>query len=189
MSSLRIIVLGAPGAGKGTQAALLVKRLGVPHISTGDMLREAVAARTPIGLRTKQVMEAGKLVGDEIVIEIARERLAQEDCSRGFVLDGFPRTARQAEALEALLAELGRSADACLAVTVEPDEVVQRLLRRSELEDRADDNEQTIRERMKVYEEQTAPLLEYYRARDLLIEVSGMGRVEEVAARIEEALA
>ena len=189
MSSMRIILLGAPGAGKGTQAALLVKRLGVPHISTGDMLREAVAAKTPIGLRAKDVMEAGKLVNDEIAISIARERLAQEDCGRGFVLDGFPRTTRQAEALEALLGELGRPADACLAVTVDPEEVIQRLSRRSELEERSDDNEQTIRERMKVYDEQSAPLLEYYRARDLLIEVSGMGRVDEVSARIEEALA
>lgn len=186
--SSRIVLLGAPGAGKGTQAALMVKRLGVPHISTGDMLRAAVAAGTEVGLKAKALMEAGKLVGDEIVIGIARDRLAQEDCRPGFILDGFPRTHGQAQALDSLLSELGTPLDHCLAITADTEEVVERLLKRAEIEGRADDNEETIRERMRVYEEQTAPLLDHYRAQGLLVEVAGMGSVEEVAVRIEEAL-
>lgn len=186
--SSRILLLGAPGAGKGTQAALLVERLGVPHISTGDMLRAAVAAKTPIGLEAKAVMDSGKLVGDDIVIAIARERLAEPDCRDGFILDGFPRTKAQAEALDALLRDLGTPLDCCLALTVDTEEVVQRLLKRAELEGRSDDNEETIRERMKVYEEQTSPLLDHYRAAGLVVEVEGMGTVDEIASRIEEAL-
>jgi len=189
MSRSRIVLLGAPGAGKGTQAALLARSRGIPHISTGDMLRAAVAAKTPIGLQAKAVMDAGQLVDDEIVIAIARERLEQDDCKRGFILDGFPRTGAQAEALDAMLGELGMAPDACVAVSVDTEEVVQRLLKRAEIEGRSDDNGEAIRERMKVYDDQTAPLLQYYRDRDLLIDVPGMGSVEEVAARIEEALA
>jgi adenylate kinase len=187
--SSRIVLLGAPGAGKGTQAALMVDRLGVPHVSTGDMLRAAVAAKTPVGLEAKAIMDSGALVPDDVVIGIARERLGQPDCEKGFILDGFPRTSAQAEALDSLLAELGTPLDCCLALTVDPDEVVQRLLKRAETEGRADDNEETIRERMRVYEEQTAPLLDHYRNQDLVIEVLGMGTVEEIASRIEGALA
>ena len=189
MSARRIVLLGAPGAGKGTQAALLVERLCIPHISTGDMLRAAVAAETPVGLEAQAVMDSGRLVSDEIVIAIARERLSKPDAGRGFVLDGFPRTEGQASALDRMLAELGAPLDCCLAVTADTEEVVQRLLKRAEIEGRSDDNEETIRERMRVYEEQTAPLLDHYRAQGLVLEVSGMGKVEEVAARIEEALA
>jgi len=188
MTATRIVLLGAPGAGKGTQAALLVERLGIPHISTGDMLRAAVKAETPIGLQAKAVMDAGKLVGDDIVIGIAEERLKQPDAAAGFILDGFPRTLAQAEALDALLERLGSQLDCCLALTADTDEVVKRLLKRAELEGRADDNEETIRERMRVYDEQTAPLLDYYRAQGLLVEVSGMGTVEEVSRNVMEAL-
>lgn len=188
MSATRIVLLGAPGAGKGTQAQLLVENLGVAHISTGDMLRAAVAARTPVGLRAKEIMDAGKLVSDEIVIGIASERLAEDDCQKGFILDGFPRTGAQAEALDALLDKLGVAIDVCLALTVDTEEVVARLLKRAELEGRADDNEETIRERMRVYDAQTAPLLDYYRQRDLVVEVSGMGTIEEIADRIAGAL-
>ncbi len=187
--STRIVLLGAPGAGKGTQAVLLAKRLGVPHVSTGDMLRAAVAAGTPVGRQAKAVMDAGALVGDEIVIAIARDRLSQADCEKGFILDGFPRTDGQAQALDAMLAELGTPLDCCLAITVDADEVVTRLLKRAEIEGRTDDNEETIRERMRVYAEKTAPLLDHYRDQGLLVEVSGMGSVEEVAQRLEEALA
>ena len=186
MSARRIVLLGAPGAGKGTQAARLVEQFGLPHISTGDMLRAAVSAGTPVGLRAKAVMDSGQLVGDDIVIAIAEERLGQAD--EGFILDGFPRTLAQAEALDGLLDRLDSSLDCCLALTAETNAVVERLLKRAEIEGRADDNEETIRERMAVYEEQTAPLLTYYREKGLLLEVSGMGAINEVFGRVVEAL-
>jgi adenylate kinase len=182
------LLLGAPGAGKGTQAATLVERLGIPHISTGDMLRKAVADKTEIGLEAKVVMDAGKLVSDDIVIAIAEERLSQPDTEKGFVLDGFPRTRAQAEALDDTLSRLGTPLARCVAVTVDTEAVVQRLLKRARLEGRADDNEETIRERMRVYDAQTAPLLEYYGGKGILSEVDGMGTVEEVSARIESVL-
>ncbi len=188
MSARRIVLLGAPGAGKGTQAALLVEKLDVPHISTGDMLRAAVSAGTPVGLKAKAVMDAGKLVGDDIVIAIAEERLGEADARSGFILDGFPRTLAQAEALDELLARLDSGLECCLALTADTEAVVQRLLKRAEIEGRADDNEETIRERMRVYEEQTAPLLAYYREQGLLLEVSGMGSIESVSASVLGAL-
>lgn len=188
MTATKIVLLGAPGAGKGTQAVLLAEKFGIPHISTGDMLRAAVAAQTPVGLRAKEVMDAGQLVGDEIVIGIAQERLAQEDASRGFILDGFPRTLAQAHALEALLERIGSRIDCCLAITVETEAIVDRLLKRAEIEGRADDNETTIRERMKVYDDQTAPLLEFYAGQSLLREVPGMGSVDDVAQAVSEKL-
>ena len=184
----RIVLLGPPGAGKGTQATAIVEAKGVPHISTGDMLRAAVKAGTPIGKKAKAVMDAGELVSDEIVIGIAEERLGQPDAKQGFLLDGFPRTLAQAEALERLLAKLGTPLDCCLALTVDNEAVVQRLLKRAQIEGRADDNEATIRERMRVYDSQTAPLLEFYRGRGKLVEVSGMGTIEAVGQRIREAL-
>lgn len=184
----RIVLLGPPGAGKGTQAAAIVDSKGVPHISTGDMLRAAVKAGTPIGKKAKAVMDAGELVSDEIVIGIAEERLGQPDAKKGFLLDGFPRTQAQAEALEKLLAKIGTPLDVCLALTVDNEAVVQRLLKRAQIEGRADDNEATIRERMRVYDSQTAPLIRFYRGRGRLVEVSGMGSIEEVGKRIREAL-
>jgi adenylate kinase len=189
MSATKIVLLGAPGAGKGTQAALLVEKLAIPHISTGDMLRAAVKAETPVGLKAKVLMDAGQLVGDGVVIAIAKERLGENDAQQGFILDGFPRTLAQAEALEGVLDELSTKLDCCLAITVNTEEVVQRLLKRAEVEGRADDNEETIRERMRVYEKQTAPLLEHYGSRGLVIEVPGMGSIEEVSEAIVEALA
>jgi adenylate kinase len=189
MSATKIVLLGAPGAGKGTQAALLVNKLGIPHISTGDMLRAAAAAETPVGLKARAVMDAGKLVGDDIVIAIAEERLGEDDAKQGFILDGFPRTLAQAEALEGVLGKLETKLDCCLAITVDTEDVVARLLKRAEIEGRADDNEETIRERMRVYDDQTAPLLEYYASRGLVVEVPGMGSIEEVSEAIVEALA
>jgi adenylate kinase len=188
MTSTKIILLGAPGAGKGTQAVLLAAKLGIPHISTGDMLRAAVAAETPVGLRAKTVMDAGHLVSDEIVIGIAEERLAEDDAQKGFILDGFPRTLAQAKALDGLLTKIGSGLDCCLAITVDTEAIVKRLLKRAEIEGRADDNEATIRERMRVYEDQTAPLLDYYGGQSLVREVPGMGSVEEVSEAMLGAL-
>ena len=184
----RLVLLGPPGAGKGTQASSLVGRLKIPHVSTGDMLRAAVKAETPVGLKAKAVMEAGELVSDEIVIGIAEERLSEADAREGFLLDGFPRTTAQAVALEELLEKLGVSMDGCLALTVDNGAVVSRLLKRAEIEGRADDNEESIRERMREYDAKTAPLLEFYAGRGRLIEVDGMGTIEEVGERIKQAL-
>jgi adenylate kinase len=188
MSARRILLLGPPGAGKGTQAVRLAERLGIPHVSTGDMLREAVAAGTPLGRKARAVMDAGRLVSDEIVIGLAEERLRRDDAKDGFVLDGFPRTLPQAEALDALLSRLGSPLERCVSLRVDSEAVVARLLRRAEIEGRSDDNEETIRERMRVYEKETAPLVAHYRRRGVLAEVDGMGSVEEVAGRISEAL-
>lgn len=188
MSSRGIVLLGAPGAGKGTQAVLLAKKLGVPHISTGDMLRAAVAAQSPVGLKAKAVMDAGQLVSDEIVIGIAEERLKADDAADGFILDGFPRTLGQAEALDRLLEGIGLRIDCCLAITVDTEGIVKRLLKRAEIEGRADDNEATIRERMRVYAVETEPLLGYYAARSLVREVPGMDSVPEVSDAMVAAL-
>jgi len=188
MSARRLLLLGPPGAGKGTQAQRLVERLGVPQVSTGDMLRAAVAAETEVGREAKAYMDAGKLVPDAVVIGVAEERLSQTDAKAGFILDGFPRTVAQAEALDALLPRLGVRLECCLALAVDAERLVARLLRRAEIEGRADDNEATIRERMREYEAKTRPLLDYYRRRGVLREVDGVGTVDEVATRIEAAL-
>ncbi len=188
MTERRLLLLGPPGAGKGTQAERLVKKLRIPQISTGDMLREAVAAQTEIGLRAQSIMERGELVPDEIVIGVARERLSREDARVGFILDGFPRTVNQARALDALLEGLGSKLDRCVALVADEPAVIARLLKRGEIEGRSDDNEATIRRRLCVYREQTEPLIEYYRGRDVLTEVDGMGTIDEVEKRIEEAL-
>jgi adenylate kinase len=189
MSARRLLLLGPPGAGKGTQAQRLVERLGVPQISTGDMLRAAVAAGSEVGKRAKVFMDAGKLVPDEIVIGVAEQRLGQPDAKKGFILDGFPRTAAQADALDKMLPGLGISLERCVCLTVDEEELVKRLLKRAQIEGRADDNEQTIRTRMQVYKESTAPLIAYYRARGVLREIDGEGSVEQVAKRLEQALA
>jgi adenylate kinase len=188
MSARRLLLLGPPGAGKGTQAQRLVTRLEVPQISTGDMLRAAVAAGTAVGRKAKSFMEAGKLVPDEVVIGVAQERLSQPDAQQGFILDGFPRTVGQAEALDRMLPKLGVSLERCVALAVDPDRLLERLLKRAEIEGRADDNEAAIRERMREYDAKTRPLLDYYRQRGVLREVDGVGTVDEVAERIEGAL-
>ena len=189
MTAKRLLLLGPPGSGKGTQASKLVEKLGIPQISTGDMLRAAVAEGSELGQQAKGFMDRGELVPDEVVIAAAGERLAQDDARQGFILDGFPRTAEQAKALDALLEKSGVALERCVALVVDEEEVVSRLLKRAELEGRSDDNEDTIRNRMRVYREQTEPLVEYYRQKGLLAEVKGQGSVDEVGAGIEEALA
>jgi adenylate kinase len=184
MTATRLLLLGPPGAGKGTQAQRLGRELGIPQVSTGDMLRAAVAAGSELGRRAEGLMARGELVPDDVVIGVAEERLGR----RGFILDGFPRTAAQAEALDALLARQGRPLERCIALEVEEDSLVARLLKRAEIEGRSDDNEETIRQRMEVYRAQTEPLAAHYRERGVLRLVDGMGTVEQVARRIREAL-
>ena len=188
MRARNLLLLGAPGAGKGTQASRLAKDLGAPQVSTGDILRAAVAKGSELGRRVQAVVERGDLVGDDIVVAVARERLAREDAQGGFILDGFPRNVAQAEALDEMLAERGARLERCVALMVDEEGVVARLLRRAEIEGRSDDTEETIRNRMSVYREQTEPLLEHYREKGVLAEVPGMGSVEEVSEAIQEAI-
>ena len=188
MKPRNLLLLGAPGAGKGTQAALLAKRLGVPHVSTGDLLRAAIAADTKLGREAKVFMDRGELVPDFIVIAVAAERLAHPDAKTGFVLDGFPRTLAQAEALDVELSRLGMKLDRCLALVADESVLLARLLGRAEVEGRSDDNEATIRNRMRVYRGQTEPLIAYFRRQGLLREVDGAGTIEEVERRVQEGL-
>ena len=170
------------------EAMRLAARLGVPHVSTGDLLRAAVAAGTPLGRQARAFMDRGELVPDSVVIGVAAERLARPDAKTGFVLDGFPRTVAQAEALDAELARLSAKLERCVALVVDESLLVDRLLKRAQLEGRSDDNEATIRNRMSVYRQQTEPLIERYRRGGVLREVDGVGTVEQVEKRILEAL-
>ena len=185
---MRLIMLGPPGAGKGTQAALVSADLQVPAISTGDIFRANIKNETPLGLQVKEITASGGYVPDEITNEIVRDRLAEPDAAGGFLLDGYPRTTGQVDALDSMLAEGGHALDAVVELTVDTDEVVQRLLARAVEQGRADDTEEVIRERMRLYAEETAPLAAVYAERGLLHRVDGMGAVEEVTARIEAVL-
>jgi len=212
---MKLILLGPPGAGKGTQAKLLSERLSVPQIATGDILRAAVKQGTPMGLKAKAFMDAGALVPDDVVVGIVRERLQEEDCSGGFILDGFPRTAAQAEALKEMLASLGKSLEAVISLEVDTEALVRRLTGRrtcrecgrgfhvdfdppkaegacdaccGELYQRDDDREETIRRRLEVYAEQTQPLIDYYRREGLLTPVDGMLPIAEVQDQVLEIL-
>lgn len=193
--TVRILLIGPPGSGKGTQARLLAQRLGIPAISTGDMLRDAVREGTPLGRQVQTVMERGDLVSDDTMVAVIRERLAAPDAGQGFILDGFPRTVAQAEALERLFAagqngsggnEPGISAVLNLSV---PERVlIERLSSRSDQEGRADDRPETILERLRVYSDKTAPLVRHFRDRGMLTDVEGVGEVSEVAERIHRAV-
>jgi len=185
---MRIVLLGAPGSGKGTQAARLKAELGIAHISTGDLLRAAVKAGTPLGLKAKAVMEAGQLVSDEIVLGMLEERLAQPDTRAGFILDGYPRSLAQADALDQVLKRIGQPLDAVLKLNVPDADIVARCEIRFKAEGRADDNPETVRKRLQVYAQQTAPVADYYLNRGLLSEIDGVGAIGAISARLLAAL-
>ena len=183
-----ILLLGPPGAGKGTQGALLARHLGVPKFATGDLLRDAVRRATPLGLQARSVMEAGGLVGDDLILGIVREELARPEAARGTVLDGVVRTIPQAEGVERLLAEQGRRVDRVLFFDVTDAEILARLERRRGIEGRADDDPAAVARRLAAYRESTAPVLAWYDARGGVTRVPAVGSVEDVAARVRSAL-
>ena len=185
---MRIVLLGAPGSGKGTQAALLVQELNLPHISTGELLRSAVKAGTELGMQAKAVMDRGELVSDDIMLGLLGERLSQADAEGGFILDGYPRNLSQARALDELLERLDQPVDEALQIDVDVDLVVARIARRAAEEGRSDDTEEVVRNRMKVYSDQTAPVVDYYAQKGLLSRVLGEGTIEEVFQRIRGVL-
>ncbi|TDA25841.1 MAG: adenylate kinase [Archaeoglobi archaeon] len=212
---MNLILLGPPGAGKGTQAKIIMDKYGIPQISTGDMLREAVAKGTELGKKAKKYMTEGKLVPDEIVIGIVKERLKQKDCEKGFILDGFPRTLAQAEALDRIMGEMGKKIDAVINVNVPEEEVVRRIAYRrtckncgaiyhliynppkrpgicdkcgGELYQREDDKEETVRERYRVYKKNTEPLIEYYKKKGILFDVDGTKDIEGVKREVLDIL-
>ncbi len=190
---MNIILLGPPGAGKGTQAKVLEETHGIVQLSTGDMLRAAVAAGGELGQEAKAVMDAGRLMPDDIMIQIISERIDQPDCANGFILDGFPRTTAQAEALANMLSEKGLKLDFVVEIAVDDEILVDRINTRvaemPEAERRSDDNAETLRKRLGVYHEQTAPILPFYRDRDMLKQVDGMQSIEEVTKQIEQVVA
>jgi adenylate kinase len=185
---MRLLIMGPPGAGKGTQASRIAEHYAIPAISTGDIFRAMKTADTPLAQQVREIMASGGYVSDEITNEIVADRLAQADCGPGFLLDGYPRTLAQVETLDAFLDGRGESLDAVISLVADEDEVVARLLKRAVTDGRTDDNEATIRVRQQVYADQTAPLLDLFRERDLLVEVDGLGPVEVVSERLFEAL-
>jgi adenylate kinase len=185
----RLLLIGPPGAGKGTQAAKLAEAFHIPAISTGDIFRENVKNETELGQQAKAFMDRGEYVPDSLTNALVRDRLDWDDAKHGFLLDGYPRTADQVEELDSILGDKDESLNAVVLITADTDEVVRRLLGRAAEQGRADDTEDVIRRRLEVYAEQTAPLIDVYSKRNLVIEVDGLGAVDEVTARILEALA
>jgi adenylate kinase len=185
---MRLLLIGPPGAGKGTQASKLSEVFGIPAISTGDIFRENVKNQTPLGLEAKSYMDSGDYVPDSLTNKLVRDRLKNPDCANGFLLDGYPRTADQVSELDSILKETKGSLDAVIQLTADTDEVVRRLAKRAIDQGRSDDTEDVIRNRMAVYEEQTAPLITMYAARGFLIMVDGLGEIDDVTNRIVEAL-
>jgi len=185
---MNVILLGPPGSGKGTQGALLSERAGLPRISTGDLLREAVAAGTRLGAQAQGYMDRGLLVPDEIILGLIADVLSSPEAAGGVLMDGFPRTVPQAEAVDRLLGERDEQIDHVLLIEVPEHELERRLLGRARLQGRCDDTPETIHERLRVYEEQTAPLIEYYRRRGVLVAIPGVGSIEDIAQFIAKAL-
>ena len=185
---MRFLIMGPPGAGKGTQAVRLAERIGGAHISTGDIFRANVSEQTELGQTAQRYMDAGEYVPDEVTNAMVRDRLAQDDAREAFILDGYPRTLDQVETLDGILEELGSKLDGVLSLVVNKEELIARLLKRAETSGRADDTEEVIRHRQDVYTEETSPLIAVYGDRGLLIEVDGMGEMDDVAERIESAL-
>lgn len=181
---MRLLFMGPPGAGKGTQATALSAKLGVPQIATGDIFRANVTAGTPLGRTAQRYLDAGDYVPDSVTNEMVRSRLAEPDARQGFLLDGYPRTVDQVSTLDDILAELGTRLDGAVALLVPTDELVSRLVNRAHRDGRADDTEEVIRHRQELYAEQTAPLLHEYSRRGMLVEVDGTGEVEDVQARV-----
>lgn len=192
---MRLLLLGPPGAGKGTQAARLVAKYCIPQLSTGDMLREAVRAGTPVGLQAKAIMEAGKLVSDEVVVAIVADRIEEKDCREGFILDGFPRTVAQAEALDEMLARKGLTLDAVLELKVDEESLLARIEKRARdtlvagAAVRADDNANAFKIRLEAYRAQTAPVSAHYGRKAQLVTIEGMAPIDAVSQAIDEALA
>jgi adenylate kinase len=185
---MQLLIMGPPGAGKGTQAKLIAEHYEIPAISTGDIFRAMKTSDTPLARQVRAIMESGGYVSDEITNDIVKDRLGHSDCDAGFLLDGYPRTLQQVQTLDDYLAETERALDAVISLVADTDEVVARLLRRAEIQGRSDDNEETIRVRLQVYAEQTEPLLEVYRPRGLLVEVDGLGEIDDVSERVFAAL-
>src|SRR3954449_3721845 len=185
---MRLIIMGPPGAGKGTQAKFIAEHFKIPAISTGDIFRANVSKGTPLGIQAKQFMDAGEYVPDEVTNLMVRDRIDEPDAVSGFLLDGYPRTLSQVEELDGMIKFTGHELDAVVVLTVDSEELVQRLLARAETDGRSDDTEDVIRRRQEVYAEQPEPLIDVYRDRNLLIEVDGMGEVDEVTERIFDAL-
>ena len=185
---MNILLLGPQGSGKGTQARRISAEYGIPHIATGDMLRAAIADQTPLGLQVKPMLEGGELVPDELIIELIRERLEEPDAAEGFVLDGFPRTMRQADALDAMLREIGRELTVVFALQVSDEICIERLLKRARDERRPDDTPEAIRRRLELYHRETEPLIEHYRTLGVLVPIHADGTPNEVFAEIQVAL-
>ena len=185
---MRLILMGPPGAGKGTQAKIVADHFGIPAISTGDIFRTNVTNGTPLGKKAQEFMDAGEYVPDEVTNLMVRNRIDEPDASPGFLLDGYPRTLAQVEELDGMIKFTGHELDAVVVLTVDSEELIQRLLQRAETDGRSDDTEEVVRRRQEVYAEQTEPLIDVYRDRNLLIEVDGMGEVDEVSERIFAAL-
>jgi adenylate kinase len=185
---MRLILMGPPGAGKGTQASFLAEHYSVPAISTGDIFRANVSQGTELGVEAKRYMDAGEYVPDEVTNKMVRNRIREDDATGGFLLDGYPRTVAQVDELDRMLGETGHGLDAVVVLTVDSEELIQRLLQRAQIEGRADDTEDVIRRRQEVYSDQTEPLIDVYRSRGLLVEVDGMGEVTDVTRRLLDAL-
>jgi adenylate kinase len=185
---MRLLIMGPPGAGKGTQAKFIAEHFKIPAISTGDIFRANVSQGTPLGVEAKSYMDKGEYVPDEVTNRMVRDRIDEPDAVNGFLLDGYPRTLAQVDELDGMIAFTGHRLDAVVVLACDQDEIVERLLQRAQVEGRADDTEDVVRRRQEVYAAETAPLIEIYRERGLLVEVDGMGEVSEVTQRIFDAL-